>query len=278
MTMVDKVKKNRKFNFSYFKTLQSHDQILDYISSRLPIIGEGTTRVVFAVNTHRVIKVAKNTNGYLQNAAELEMYTNPYSSKVVTKINNVGQVGTNLVWLSCDLLKPIQTEEEFEKKSGLCWKTYIRAISAVAKKIERPTNEIIELEYQKEYKRYEKIKETGTYGDVEACYFELSCIKAIKNSDFFNSIVSAMKHSGLMPGDLMEYDHYGVNPEGKLLLLDYGLTQEVAKKMIVKRNSTMPPQEMSFMEQQDQEQCDEGIVGEYYKLIKVKTRVLPKAQ
>lgn len=278
--MIKKAKKNKRFNFSYFKTLQNHDQILDYISSRLPILGEGTTRVVFAVSTHQVIKVAKNTNGYLQNSAELELYTNPYSNKVVTKINSIGQIDNNIVWLSCELLKPIQTIEEFEKASGLCWQTYIRLISIVASKIDKPHKEIIDQEYEKEVKRYEKIKEKGTHSDVQASYYELTCLKNIKCSTFFSSIVSAMKHSGLMPGDLMEYDHYGLNPEGRLILLDYGLTQEVARQMIIKRNSTLPPPCLTIYQNNEldnTEKIDE-ISKEYYNLISIKTRVIPKAQ
>lgn len=58
-----------QFDFNHFKTL-SHKEQLKYCTENLPKLKKGSSRIVFGVDGERVIKMAFNQAGLVQNRTE----------------------------------------------------------------------------------------------------------------------------------------------------------------------------------------------------------------
>lgn len=62
------------FNMDDMLALRSYSARLRYCNERLRKIGQGSSRVVYAVDNEKVLKVAKNQKGIAQNNAESDYY------------------------------------------------------------------------------------------------------------------------------------------------------------------------------------------------------------
>ena len=174
------------FKWNEFKNIKSHKEQYRYALQHLPGLGQGSSRRTFQLgNSSKVLKVAVNTAGLAQNKAEVDVYTNPVTKRVVTKTFDFEP---NYGWLVAEAVRPIDytdsDEAWFYKKVGLPWNTYIKFLHAN--------------------------KET--------------------NNPFVLGIRSIMKATGLLVGDIAVMYHYGKTADDRMVLLDYGYTEEVKDK------------------------------------------------
>ena len=72
------------FSFDILKSNKSFKSKLEYVKSILPRIGGGSSRAVFAVDDSKVLKVAKNKKGLLQNRSEDDYVKQQYD--IVAKV------------------------------------------------------------------------------------------------------------------------------------------------------------------------------------------------
>ena len=110
-----------KFNLNKFKTFDNIHVMLEYAKKFLGILGTGSSRQAFTLSSKYVLKIALNDKGLSQNEAELDVFTNPTSKKVVAKI-----FGTDpeYRWLISEGVKPLSDESEFENLTGVPWKAF----------------------------------------------------------------------------------------------------------------------------------------------------------
>jgi len=221
----------------HFRTLESEAEILEYAKSCLPLLGQGSSRVVYACSRSKVLKIAINDKGFAQNAAELDVSHNTETSGAVSAIldHKTDQDG-HVVWLISQLVRTVNETEEFKTLAGFSWEVYSDTIRAFAKSNAQNDLENITSNISDQYsKRLVRLKNQGD--ERNAKYYEtlLGDLEIMKHSRFFRGIISAMSINRLMPGDILEIDHYGKTSDGEIILYDYGFTEEIAKKFYPKK-------------------------------------------
>jgi hypothetical protein len=118
-------------------------------------------------------------------------------------------------WLVSELVRPITSPEEFKTLTGIPWQVLKRFISGGYE----PDD--IETFRQDVIRRAKKnLFDDATLQDVEN----------INKNPTFLKIAKFLTESGsvLMAGDLMLLDHWGKTPDQRVVLLDYGFTEDVS--------------------------------------------------
>lgn len=179
-----------KFNMKKFASLGSIYMLDTYANSYLEFIGQGSSRTAYLMSSRYVLKIARNEKGIAQNEAEIDVYTNPTSKPIVSKIHNFDP---EFKWVIADLVRPFKTsnkqdEDEFENGTGISWDDFYYELKAEIEK------------------------------------------KDVDLSHFTQVVIATMEANDLLFGDVANMDHWGKTPDGKVVLLDYGFTNEVWKK------------------------------------------------
>lgn len=232
--------KRKKFSMRLFQSLVSSEDIIAYATKHLTRLGTGSSRVVFACSRSKVLKIAINEKGFAQNAAELDIAKNNETKGAVSSVfSSHTDKEKNVVWLISQLVRTVRDTSEFKTLSGFSWEVYGDTIKAFAKTNAQNDLESITSDISNQYsKRLVRLKDQGD--ERNARYYEtlLSDLDLMKNSQFFKGIMAAMKVNRLMPGDILEIDHYGKTSDGAIVLFDYGFTEDIAKKFYVQKETT----------------------------------------
>lgn len=179
---------------------------LTYARKNLKFLGAGSSRVTFLLTTGHVLKVAKNAAGAAQNEAEVDIYTNPKTKPIVTKIYDYAD---DFSWIVSEIVKEFTNESQFQK---------------VAKIGDFDIYDIVR------YATMRAKSPTGTWnnegGGLHLPQGEKFEIDA--RNKLIDSIASLIKNTNLMPNDLKPAKHWGVTANGRLVLLDYGFTKNVS--------------------------------------------------
>jgi len=107
--------RSKTFNLSYFKTLQLGD-MLEYPKVTLEFLGQGSSRNVYIISSKKVLKMAYNEAGIMQNKKEVETYVKFGSSGIITKIYDSDSKG---LWIISELVKPFLNEKQFLNAAGI---------------------------------------------------------------------------------------------------------------------------------------------------------------
>lgn len=201
--LYEKIRGNFKINTLY--TLKTYQDVLAYSQESLKEIGKGSSRTVFALTSRFVLKVAHNQLGIAQNAAEVEIYTNPYSKPIAAKIIEYGK---GYIWIISEIVKPINDIRDFKRYAGIPFHLLDKAIELSIDRGDR-VEEIINFVFRKDIIKTYSIKD--------------SVISWVKD------VLITLAKTDLMPGDLFELSHWGKTSDGRVVLLDYGFTKDVAK-------------------------------------------------
>ena len=209
-----------KFNPQTLNSMnfQTPEQVAKYVSSlKLRELGKGSARIVFALDSRRALKVAINNKGIGQNEAEVENVTNPSAKKMFAAIYNYDP---RYKWLVSELVRPMDSEKEFEQLTGIRWVTFAHIISAYG---------FGENQYEQNSSQIRKIVQSGCpiakhyASDPRDLEYQL-------NSPFLKNVLQTLPvlTSGLMPNDIKRLEHWGKTPDQRVVLLDYGFTSSVA--------------------------------------------------
>lgn len=183
----------KKFSFQEFKSITDFDDINQYASWRLELLGEGSARNVYAFSNKYVLKVAYNDKGIDQNFAELDAITNPKLKNLFAEIKDYDPNG---IWLVSEMVRRV-SNDEFENMTGINPDVY----------------ETLVFDYGKH--------------KVATQYFNLLEPAAQR---WFLDVYDLIKTGDMARGDLYQPKHWGKTPDGRLVLYDYGLTNSVYAK------------------------------------------------
>lgn len=224
----------RGFNLEKFKSLPTTDQKIVYASNILPEMGEGSSRIVFAVSGGKALKIATNPKGLAQNEAEIDIFTNPKTKPVVARIFDADQQNE---WIISEIVQPFPENEKYwQNEVGVDWNyfsSFIRewveedkiAIQAwMTEKIQGYTEAIRTYESRLRPEQY-----PHSY-DLKRAREQLQTVLGIQKSQFLQGVIALME-SGLEAGDLIGFGslgHYGKTVDGRIVVLDYGFTKNVA--------------------------------------------------
>jgi hypothetical protein len=166
-----------------------------YLKRHGTFLNSGSARRVYLVDNKSVLKWAKGARGLAQNETEVDVFTNPKTKPVVAKIYDYDP---KFQWLVSEIVRPITDYNEFQKLTGLDFEQDVADLFYVTKFPDR-------LGGREEFAKHPR---------------------RIHNK-FFQSILYLMEDTGLLNGDLRTIEHWGKTADGRVVLLDYGLSREV---------------------------------------------------
>lgn len=79
-------------------------------------LGEGSSRVVYTIDSSKVLKQAINEKGVAQNEAEVKAFTNPKVKPIIAQIYDADD---NYEWVVSEIVRPMGSVDEFEKLTGV---------------------------------------------------------------------------------------------------------------------------------------------------------------
>jgi len=171
-----------------------------FLETNTEMLGQGSSRNVYLVDSSRALKVSRNTKGIAQNKAELEVYTDPKTNKLINKIYDYDP---NNTWLLVELVRPIETYEEFNELTGI--DDYVRSI-----------NFHLNLYPQQKFAQFFSNPINQNTKDRVAPFTKMA-IMAKKNADLYTP-------------DVTIPSHWGKTADGRVVIYDYGATNEVIDK------------------------------------------------
>lgn len=186
-----------------FKQLNKFDNYtkkINFLNENLKRLSYGSARIVYSLDELRVLKLAKNKKGIIQNKVEFDMYNkNP---DILAKIS---EKDDQYNWVIMEKALLIN-ELEFENFSGLNFEIYCDYLNYVSRKIDP--------------RKYMNI------GNV----IDESVLLLMINHDFVDKLITFVKFCDIDIKDLYKINSYGlVERENikKIVLIDYGITNEV---------------------------------------------------
>lgn len=252
------------FKLNEFKKLQTTDDCIEYAKKRLKLLGEGSSRIVFILSSKKVLKIAKgkpkkeyeywnveqpvdsldepticaycgsedimvsrsgkeihcNTcfkindkytgkgddpaleAGLNQNLTEIQVWNNTETRNVVSQIY---EHDIENKWLISDLVKEFRYAHQM--KIALNIKENV-AIGSFIQDVINSSNRFV------------------FNNDIDS---NISDEKREYLNDFIDSLRSIVSKFNLISGDL-HYKHFGKTREGRVVLFDYGATEEIIDK------------------------------------------------
>jgi len=182
--------RKRPFRLEHLKSLTSVKDVVAYANNTLKKFDAGSSRKAYILNTRYVLKVAYNKKGIAQNEAEIDIFTNPATKQLTTKIANYSD---DYSWLIAELVRPMDrgAEDVFESRFG----TSLYSITLIVKGLMGGGK-----------------KEDYTEYCNEECF------------SFAESLISLLKTTELVIDDLSREEQWGQTPDGRIVILDYGYT------------------------------------------------------
>jgi hypothetical protein len=198
-----------RFNIATFKHLIDKKDLTTgrkYAHKHLDKLGIGSSRAGFLLTSQKVLKVALDERGMAQNEAEVNLYTNPLTKPVITKIYDFD---SEYQWIVCELVDNFDTDDQFRKAIGMVPQNISGfRIDTIMRKLgetDHNSDEFNEL--------VEKFDE-GTNPNFR---------------EFMLGLNVLMTKFGLPSFDMYD-QHFGRTIDGRIVLLDYGIDKDVLKK------------------------------------------------
>lgn len=183
------------FSFDELKRLNTFRKKLNYVSSKLLKIGQGSSRMVFKVDNEKVLKFAKNKKGIAQNIVESD-----YSLQAMDIIARVFETDEEeYFWVEMELAKKL-TPKRFEKLVGMSLQNIGSYLTA----------------------RWYYMKGETKRPDIPQEVFD---------HEFYGQLETLMVNYEVVPGDLSRISSYGEvlrNGKQTVVLVDFGLNSSVS--------------------------------------------------
>lgn len=191
----------------------------------LPYMGRGSSRIVYALSTGKVLKISRDERGIAQTEAEISVWTNPSTKEVAAQVFDFDP---DYNWSVMEIAKTFK---------NIYGKNYEGTLENELK---------IPHAYGVVFTIYDIVKELlsdrsdGLSDDIEEKFLDLSRGQEIvlrkrldqylKNPHpFVLKIVDLIRNNDLNIGDVVS-DHFGKTADGRIVLIDYGLSEDVAEQ------------------------------------------------
>lgn len=200
---------DREFSIGYLHTFEDWRLLLRYCRQHLgEPIGKGSSRYVFQIDDRWCLKVAYNRKGIAQNNAETEEWKHNRYDIFAKKLD----YDRDGLWVVAEYVLPANAQD-FKHCIGMTFKEFKDFINTVYSQYA-----IDDVKHKMSYERMSELSEQNeTLHDVES-FLEDTQEKAIGD-------MSSLRSWGLTMRDGKE----------TLVLMDYGLTEEIWKKFYDKK-------------------------------------------
>lgn len=191
------------FSMDEFKSLKTFKQRLDYCNSRLKKIGTGSSRAVYQIDDSKVLKLAKNKKGIVQNDTEIDRGQDTYYSSILAQVFDSDDDG---LWVEMELAIPINKYEFY-----------------------RLTNFDL-----KDVGNYLINFQSETNGRGTVVHQQKPLVDRLVNDEFVQLLRDFVAGTDALAGDLGVATSYGlVRRDGRqeLVIIDFGLTDREYDKL-----------------------------------------------
>ena len=117
-----------KFDIRKFKSLKDIKEMNAYANSFLQKLGQGSSRAAYIFSSSKVLKIAINKKGIAQNKTEMDVFTNPQTKPMISKIVDYDPEYT---WLLADSVREFKSERDFEIAAGISFDDFIYDVKDV---------------------------------------------------------------------------------------------------------------------------------------------------
>lgn len=185
------------FDMDYFKTLKSFKKRIEYCEEHLTKINSGSGRIVYKIDDEKVLKLAKNRKGVAQNEVEVD-YSHDYVIKHL--FAKTYDFHPDFLWLEMELCKKINYNR-FKQLVGVDFKTY---------------------SYMIKYEYY-RMNSSGSRIYVS----KPDNYENLLDNEFIGEVLNYISNFDVVVGDLTRISTYGENSDNEIVIIDYGLSQQV---------------------------------------------------
>ena len=213
----------QSFNMDTFKSLNSYNKKIKYCNDNLQRIASGSSRIVYKIDDATVLKLAKNQKGLAQNEAETLYRDDMYAPDIFAEVYDNDE---NFYWIEMQLAKKAKPTD-FKRITGYDFQTF---------------------QYFVMYSAEENQIRTRRYGfSVPTEYKQLFNSEEFQDmmwenpDNVFYQIREYLTSYQIQNyGDVQRISSWGIVKDkydgtDKLVLIDYGLTDDIAKKYYSKR-------------------------------------------
>lgn len=186
------------FDMEYFKTLSSYKKRIEYATEHLHRLSSGSSRIVFKIDDEKVLKLAYNRKGLAQNETEIEFSNDSYINHIFA---DTFDYHPDFLWLEMELCKKLNYVR-FQELTGLRFVDFSDMI------------------------RYEHSRINSRGGG--ASFREPDNYDDFIENEFLGYIIDYIGNFDIPYGDLIRISTYGENSKNEVVLVDYGLTNDVA--------------------------------------------------
>jgi len=191
----------------------------------LPYMGRGSSRVVYALSTGKVLKISRDERGLAQTEAEVSVWTNPSTKEVAAQVFDFDP---DFNWSVMEIARTFKYPDSSYKDS-LEQELGIPTAYGVYFEIRDIVNEL--LSDRSDGIATETIKDKlAELPRGQEIVLRKRLEKYLENPHpFVNKIADLVHNNDLNTGDLVS-DHFGKTADGRIVLIDYGLTDDVAQE------------------------------------------------
>lgn len=197
------------FDMEHFKSLKTFAQRIQYCDANLKRIGGGSSRIVFKIDDQKVLKLAKNKKGIVQNDTEIDRGNDTYYSSILAQVFDSDDDG---LWVEMELATPINKYEFY-----------------------RLTNFDL-----KDVGNYLINFQSETNGRGTVVHQQKPLVDRLVNDEFVQLLRDFVAGTDALAGDLGVATSYGLvkrNGQQELVIIDFGLTDRAYEKLY--RESTI---------------------------------------
>lgn len=192
---------------------RSRTEGLAYAREHLALLGEGSDRAVFLLSSRKALKVATTDRGESQNMIERAISEDPAHHAVIARV--LDHEPRRFRWLIAELVRPV-THGEWVRRTGVADEDHLAALLGWA---ERSTpDDPISFE--------DALEQLVLYAGSRSA--PSSLVTRYHANRWLRALYDLVAAEGLLSGDLDRPNQYGLTPDRRLVLLDYGYSANSA--------------------------------------------------
>jgi hypothetical protein len=197
LSLSERIRSGR-FSLAQFKEIDEPEEMLAYCEANLQRIGEGSGRTVYVLSSGKVLKLATGAGGQEQNAAEATIAKSAAAAPVVTR---VFEKDPGNLWIIAELVRPTVDDPEFMKLLGVpgMYPEDLTRIAFAANKREMAL----------------MLRKWPAAANSPTVMEYINALRAIRQEFELNTF------------DVERGEHWGKTVDGRLVLLDYGLVDNM---------------------------------------------------
>jgi len=200
------------FDINEFKKINKQEQRLKYLQETSMYIGAGSSRIVFGISPKKVIKLAGGSGieqplyskevkikdigrGINQNKVENDVWKQSSETMrmILPKVYEIGPTELQPLWLMSELVRPLGSDNELRSMLGVDQMGYADFMNGIS-----------DIDSD-DFKAF--------YGRVDE-----------KHKPIIDALVEMIKKFDLYSKDLTSIEQWGKSSDGRLVLLDSGIT------------------------------------------------------